>query len=337
MRNVMILMAALASAANASPADTVGEARGAALQADARHALQLLRGVDVHSLSTKDRKFVTCMRARFGVATRPGIAKPHGFADKALSIYQSYWHAALIRPDTRDQQEKRLDASLRKFLNASKSADLDALIDKRVAAEGGHSLEGRTGFLRELMVWGSQKEIETPVDLPGGQYRVKVYYLDDFKSFGWSYYATCGRSSTGGWTTSDGLYVVVPRYDSLDDEQFRVSFLAHEAQHFADKSRFKNLKPWELEYRAKLVEVAFADKTRSDVLESFVDDQGDDPADAHSYADRKLLAELTKRLQLRDVKDLYKVDLKSLQSAARDALLDDSRQRESAGSTSARR
>jgi hypothetical protein len=228
-------IAALTSVAYGTTANTIGEARGAALHADARRARQLLQGVDSASLSAKDRQFVTCLRQRFGSAT-PKTGNPHSFVDRALAIYQFYWHAALMKPDTRGEQEERLDASLRRLLKAPKSTNLDGLLKRRLDWQGVHSLEGRTGFLRELMVWGSQKEVDTEVALPEGKFRVRVFYLDGFKSFGWSYYATCGRSSTGGWTTAQGLYVVVPRYDSLDGEEFKVSFLGHEAQHFADKA-----------------------------------------------------------------------------------------------------
>ncbi|HEV2594910.1 MAG TPA: hypothetical protein VGU01_06900 [Sphingomicrobium sp.] len=329
MLKTIIAMAALVSAAQAIPADTVGQARGAALQADAKRALRLLSGVDPSSLSEKDRKFVICMRARFG-SDAPQRRTADSFADQVLALYEAYWHAALLRPGDRDRQEKRLDAALRKLLKAPRAADLDNLLKQRLAAEGIHSLEGRTGLLRELMLWGSEKEVETSVGLPEGRFRVKVFYLDAFRSFGWSHYATCGRAATGGWTTDKGLYVVVPRYDSLNGEEFQVSFLGHEAQHFADKARFKDLKPWELEYRAKLVELALADTTRSKILDRFVEDQGDNPAEPHSYADRKLVTELVKRLRLHAAKDLYGVDRDSLQSAARAALRDDSHDREAA-------
>jgi hypothetical protein len=321
----------LASAAHASPADTIGEATGAGLQANAKLAVELLKGVNTAALSDKDRKFVVCARERFGSRTPAAAERPRTFTDRALAAYQSYWHAALTQPETREQQEKRLDASLRKLLNAPKSADLDQLVEERIKTDGNHSLEGRTGLLRELMVWSKQDDKLVPVVLPEGQYQVKVRYLDGFKSFGWSHYATCGRAATGGWTTDDALFAVVPRYDSLDDEEFRVTFLGHETQHFADKARFKDLKPWQLEYRAKLVEIALADKTRVKVLTRFVEDQSDDPASPHSYADRKILNELVKRLQLQGAKDLYTVDLKRLQSAAVEALIEDSRRLEAAG------
>jgi len=330
---LLILLAASASAA-AAPADDVGQALGAALQADMPRALQLTKDIDPASLSDKQRQFVTCIRQRFGSSIfRPTAGT--GFADRALRTYQRYWYASVMQPKTRDAQERRLEAELGRLLHAKPGTKMDALepiLAKRLEANGWHSLEGRTGLLRELMIWGKQDEKLVPVDLPDGQYRAKVEYLDGFKSFGWSHYATCGRAATGGWATEEALFAVVPRYESLDGEEFRVSFLGHETQHFSDKARFKDLKPWELEYRAKLVELAFADTTKAKVLDKFVDDQGTDPASPHSYANRAVLSELVKRLQLKSVDELLSVDLARLHAAARDVLLEDSRKRAAAAS-----
>ena len=212
---------------------------------------------------------------------------------------------------------------------------LEPVLAKHLEAAGWHSLEGRTGLLRELMIWGKQDEKLVPVVLPEGQYQAKVFYLNDFKSFGWSHYATCGRAATGGWATQAGLFAVVPRYESLENEEFQVTFLGHETQHFSDNARFKDLKPWELEYRAKLVELSEANVTRARVLTRFVDDQGDDPASPHSYADRSILNEMVRRLQLKGPDELFTVDLTRLQSAARETLIEDSRRREAAGTASA--
>jgi hypothetical protein len=330
MRWAIIFTAMLASAAQASNADIIGEASGAGLQADAKRALQLLKPLDTNVLSKKDRKFVACMRARFSSPVPVHAKGPMTLGERTLAIYKTYWHAALTNPGTRGAQEKRLDAALRKLLHAPRSVDLDPLLEKKLKEQGLHSLEGRTGLLRELMIWNKQDEKPVSVALPEGNYRVKVVYLDGFRSFGWSYYATCGRASTGGWTTNDALYAVVPRYASLDGEEFRVSFLSHESQHFADKARFKDLESWELEFRAKLTEVALADTTRAKVLTRFIEDQGEDPASPHSYANRKILAELARRLGRASPRGLYTVDLARLQSTARETLLADSRRLEAA-------
>ena len=295
-------------------------------------ALQLVKDVDPAALNEKGRNFVTCIRQKFA-SSRFRAAGGRRFSDRALTIYQRYWHASVMEPKTRDAQERRLEVELGRLLHAKPGTKMDALepiLAKRLEANGWHSLQGRTGLLRELMIWGKQDEKVVPVDLPDGQYRAKVEYLDGFKSFGWSHYATCGRAATGGWATEDALFAVVPRYESLDGEEFRVSFLGHETQHFSDKARFKGLKDWELEYRAKLVELAFADTTRARVLGRFIADQGSDPASPHSYANRAVLSEMVKRLSLESANDLLTFDLARLHAAAREVLLEDSRQRQAA-------
>lgn len=78
---------------------------------------------------------------------------------------------------------------------------------------------------------------------------------------------------------------------------FRSVFLTHETQHLADKQRFKDLQPWELEYRAKLAELWAADEAViADRLAKFKDSQSEDPSLAHAYANRRVIAALLSRL-----------------------------------------
>ncbi|HEY6661597.1 MAG TPA: hypothetical protein VIZ66_01615, partial [Sphingomicrobium sp.] len=262
----------LAAAAAAQSPAAISDALGAALQADSTRALTLLDGLDPGSLSSKDQATVICMRQRLG-PTAPAVETAKGITGRALAIYRGYWVAAMARPQAREAEEGKLADALRALLGAPGGTDMNALepiLAKAIEADGYHSLEGRTGLLRELMVWSKQDSRTMRVVLPEGEREVRVELLDGFTSFGWSNYATCGRASTGGWTTDDALFAVVPRYASLDGEEFRVSFLGHEAQHFADKARFKDLKAWELEYRAKLTELAQAKETRAKVLDKFI-------------------------------------------------------------------
>lgn len=330
MKKAALFLIAFSCSASAAPPDPVGQARGAALQANARRAVELVKEVDAALLPEKERHFVTCIRQRFAKEL-PDTASEQSFADRALSTYRTYWHSVLLQLVTREAGEQRLETELTRLLDADAGTRLDALepmIAKRLKSEGWHSLQGRTGLLRDLMMWKDQDEKVVPVQLPEGEYRVRVNYLNDFKSFGWSHYATCGRSATGGWATDQAIFAVVPRYENLDGEEFQVTFLGHETSHFADKSRFPELKSWELEYRAKLTELVFVDQTRSKVLTKFVDDQGDNPASPHSYANRAVLGEMVRRLGLKEAAELYSVDLGRLQSAARLALVEDSRRRE---------
>ena len=238
----------------------------------------------------------------------------------------------MAHPESRADEEKRLAEALRNLLGAPANTDIDALEPLLAAAltkEGFHSLQGRTGLLRELMVWSKQDERQMSVALPEGKREVKVELLDGFKSFGWSGYATCGRASTGGWTTDDALFAVVPRYASLNDEEFSVSFLGHESQHFADTAHFKDLQAWELEYRAKLTELAQANETRGKVLGKFIQDQGDDPASPHSYANRRILNDMIARLHLKSTDELMSADGAAVQSSAVALQREDTRRRTS--------
>ncbi|MEL7312863.1 MAG: hypothetical protein AAFN07_15210, partial [Pseudomonadota bacterium] len=111
-------------------------------------------------------------------------------------------------------------------------------------------------------------------------------------------------------------------------EEFRVTFLAHETQHFLDIEAYPDIESWELEYRAKLMELSMADETRLRVLQKFLEDRGDDPASPHSYANKRLLTELTTRLSVRDTQALRSADPEALRAAAYELFEIDTTRRE---------
>lgn len=251
------------------------------------------------------------------------------FVAEVLGAYRTYWHRGLVNPSDREAAQADLVGRLSTLLSARRPAELsglEPLLAKALERRGFHSLEGRTGPLSELMLWRKQELHQEHVALPDGQVTTPVYYLDDFLSRGWSTYFTCGKTGTGGWTRDDGLYLVVPGYKSLADENFRVNFLAHESQHFYDRRHFPGLADWRLEYRAKLVELALADKTLEKVLTSFASNQGDARADPHSYANKHVLAAVAKRLHLASPAGLAQVTAASLHRAAAAELVADTRQ-----------
>ena len=59
----------------------------------------------------------------------------------------------------------------------------------------------------------------------------------------------------------------------------------------------------------------------------FAGDQESDPASPHSFANRNLLGEMTKRLGLKGAEELLAVDLVKRQTAAAEMLREDSRPR----------
>ena len=84
--------------------------------------------------------------------------------------------------------------------------------------------------------------------------------MEDFATLGWMEYATLGAHHPGGWTEEEGIYCVKKAYD-VNSENFKISYLTHEARHFADKKLWPDLKSADLEYRAKLTELNLAQDT----------------------------------------------------------------------------
>jgi hypothetical protein len=331
------LAASIAPAQAAPPAadDAVAAAIGAALQGDAGRAVRLLRKVPEDQFAPADRTFRACMLRRFDDKTADaessGLGDP--FARQALDLYRAYWRASLLRTDARPSAEVKLLRELRRLLHREDAADLDSLepeLKDRLEKSGYHALLGVTLPLRELMLWTTQDARAVKVELPEGVHTTQVVYLDGFVSMGWSDYATCGRRGTGGWATDKALYAVVPRYKDVDGEEFRVTFLGHETQHFSDYARFPGLPQWELEYRAKLTELAYADTTRTSVLRKFTEDQGDDPQSPHAYADKRVLDSLRQRLSLPASASLDAVPGPRLRAAAADELHADSQRKAAA-------
>ncbi|MBX7482132.1 hypothetical protein [Qipengyuania qiaonensis] len=337
--SILLMVAAPNSPVQSDIQDTTPETAaqlkkgvGAILRADTAEARALLMQIPEQELDKEDRQFRTCALSRLG-PFQARIEHNHHFEEALLARYRQYWNEAAAAGADRDRLEDALRTDLANMLHLERSAQWDSVEAALVAAlgkRGYHAQLGRTGLLRELMVWRKQIEKREQVDLPGGTTQTLVTYLDDFDSRGWSSWFTCDRTGTGGWTTDEGLFVIVPAYKSLDDEHFRINFLAHESQHFADKARYSGLANWELEYRAKLVEVALADTTLVRVLDGFAANQSGNPDEPHSFANRMVLEALRARLGCAEGASLATVPAEKVKAAALGELAADTDARESA-------
>lgn len=304
---------------------------GAVLQADGAKAMAILARSPASEWSEVDQAFGQCVRNRLGnMKSASRLHRPDRVhvRDWVLSVFRSYWKNALLSPENRAMAEADLLDALRSELGVTGGwAETEAVLKERLAAEGTFALFGQTGPLRELMMWTRQSSKTETVMLPEQAFQVRVIYLDGFISLGWTDWATCSRRGAGGWATQKALFAVVPRYKSLDSEEFRVTFLGHEAQHFADLAQFEDLKPWELEYRAKLVELSQVSATRVRVMQKFTEDRSTDPSIPHAYANGQVLGELTRRLGLSDTEALRDVGLEDLHRVAIEALASDTARR----------
>jgi hypothetical protein len=319
------LIASLAPARAAETSTTTPAAKqaiadgvGAILSGDGARARATLAAIPAADFAQADRTSRACIIARLeGRDTVIEPAVKARFVRRLLRVYRRYWSTVeLARPADRPSAERELIIGLRGLIGKAAPRDvsgLEPLITERFSKAGCHGLKGVTPPFRELMLWAREDEHDYDVDLPDGKQAVRVVFINDFVSGGWSSYLSCGRTGTGGWTTSKAIYAVRPDPDS---EDFRVSLLAHEGQHFWDKTHLSEMKPWELEYRAKLVGLARADTIREKLVHAFEANQSDDPASSHGYADRKLLATLRRRLGLPADGDLLTAPRPAVQAAA---------------------
>lgn len=326
----MVLSAmAISSTASAEaphPEERFAIAIGAALQGEGARARLEMLAIPRGSLGDNERKIADCLIQRMAPASRPERRPGQShFAFDVLHAFQTYWHATLSGSHDPNTAEEELRKVLLQLLSRSDNVSLDALapdLEAALRAEGWWSLQGRTGRLRELMLWRVQEERVFDVILPERQFSTRVMLLDDFASLGWGDFATCGKRGAGGWATDERLYAVVPRYASLDGEEFRVTFLGHETQHFADLQDHPELEPWMKEYRAKLVEIAMLNDTRDRVLAKFIEDRGGDRSSPHSFANLRIIDELVRRFNLKAASGLFDVPIHHLNRAGREMLLE---------------
>jgi hypothetical protein len=323
-RAVVILFAGVLHAQ--SPLD---QALGLALQGDAASAVRVL--TQATDLAGEDVEFRGRMIRRFGPAPEPALpAVEDPWIRSLAAAFITYWQRSLTRADERPAAERDLDQQITQLL-CHRPVDADAAeteIRSEARKRGFHTLLGRTQPLRELMLWRKQTVERRQVRLPESQEIVTVTYLDDFLLRGWGHYATCGRRSAGGWATGEGLFAVVPAYKNLNDETFLVRFIAHESQHYADKRRFPNLDSWELEYRAKLAELALAVESQASTLRLICENRGASKDSPHGYANSRIVAELGRRLMASSAEICSGHSPADIRAAARSALLEDSRRRD---------
>jgi hypothetical protein len=339
-----VLVAVVIANAQATPTGSnnqgtaaVDRATGLALQGDAAGAVKALAETRAELFKGDDAEFLTCMLDRFGAAAQPSsdLAITDPWVATLAKNYVEFWQRALTKLNEREEAERELRENTGKLLGhpVASDSEFDAAEDEittEAEKRGFHVLLGRTQPLRELMLWKKTTVERRQVKLPETQQSVTVNFLDDFVLRGWGYYATCSRRAAGGWATDKGLFAVVPAYKSLQDETFSVRFLGHESQHFADKAAFPHLESWELEYRAKLVELALADASQASTVELICENRGASKDSPHGYANGRVVDDVTKvaRLQPRDLCEKKILTGQPLRTAAKQVLLDDSRRRD---------
>ncbi len=247
-------------------------------------------------------------RKRF-VTAEERIEFDDPFITQLYDLYTAYWRSSLLDPASEKRAGKTLISGLARlaksegrktplseYLKGPNTDRLGAFLIETARKKGYHLLLGRTAPLWELMIWKKEEAETYSVEIPSGNFPVKVVFLQDFLLYGWLGYATFDTKHTGGWANADAIYRVSEK-PGPDDEWFQASLLGHEGQHVSDKKRYGDLPGWILEYRAKTTELLLSDKTRPGLLKAFRQEAKDDATVPHVYASYRLLTGLMEKLE----------------------------------------
>ncbi len=270
-----------------------------AMQGDIREAISSLEGVDEDN-SNEAGKLRTKMIDRF---QKREITRYTENADVNLyiDIYQKYWQESMMT----DQPQELLDSMLRgqvvdflmpefpEIREKDSEEDIKSFSEKFLNDRGFESnAYGRTSHLMDLFVWKRSEIRRYRVGLIEDTVEVDVYFMMDPILIGWLDYATFGHAHAGGWATREALYSFPGSYD-LNSEDFKISYLCHEGQHFQDYIDYPNLRSMDLEYRAKLIELIKLEEFFWRKMERFIHNGAPIKEQAHPFANYTLIRQLS--------------------------------------------
>lgn len=270
--------------------------------------------------------------------------------NELLPIYQRYWRAVMLDTSTRMVQDSMLIEAVVGHIARHCSA-LDDPRPTSIKRNWNERLEGllnahhcfaavgKTGPYYDLLLHLKETGTHYSVTTPEDTLEVKVVFMDSVISNGWEGFATMDTYYPGGWATNDALYCAHDSYD-LTSENFTVSYLKHEGKHFADYKRFPELQSADLEYRAKLVELCYADSSMYDLLDFFQRNSAYDPGNGHAYANfcivRNLSRSLFHKQREEDIGAWKKLLVTVVHAEARALLLKNTKDLQAAGALTVR-
>ncbi len=271
------------------------------LQGRCADALEVARRINLATLSPNLRKRVDLFIQRFSSSYR--LKNHRDPIRNLISFYEVYWHEALLERGDHRKLNQKLVSHICRWLHdvrgvriKSRAADtVETRLKQEIEAMGYFCIIGTVGHLRELEIWRKQRTVVKSVTLPETKERVRVFLMSDFLTKGWMAYASMGRFYPGGWAKQEGLYCNTHAY-KLESEKFLVSYLVHEAQHFADYKKFPKLGQADLEYRAKLAEFALSRKTGKEMYRVFASRADYNKKSPHAFSYHCVVRDLAKEI-----------------------------------------
>ena len=279
-----------------------------ALRGDMGAVFEMLELADDHALNAKQRDIKRGYYQRFLYQTEDFDYNTNDL--EIIDMYkrfQNYWRSVIIEHVPQNLADSLFRDEMNHFLKKYYKPELDietidndyyTLFQAYFESKNMHgNAMGKTGHLYDLYLWKEQEEKVYDIDLPEGQtVEVPIVFMRDFISNGWSHYTTFAHSFTGGWATPDKLFCVEESYGSKNEEEFLISYVSHEGQHFSDYTLFPKLKQADLEYRAKLTELALAQTTAHNIIDKFIHHSKKDKSYAHAYANHMVVECLSNKV-----------------------------------------
>ena len=285
---------------SAAEVDTVAKQYIAqALQGDLSEAGALFNDLTKNNGSSLDLALAEQFRHRFIAQDEDDFPESgNPFMDQLLTIYRDYWTQSLLGEMDAEEGTEWLENSLNNYLikhnyiaSLENHNDILSKLESVIHQEGFYAERSLAPPWQDLILWKTQQIKSYDIELTEKVQTVDVVFMDDFLSIGWSDFATLGMTSTGGWAAADALYCVSWAWNQ-DSENFQVSYLKHEGRHFADFDLFPNLRAIDLEYRAKLTELAYASSTLPRLLTKFTANGSANPESPHAFANYRVIRDL---------------------------------------------
>jgi hypothetical protein len=274
-----------------------------ALQGDLSRAESLFTRMNPDTASIFDIELAAQFQARFidqSEVLSPGTGD--AFTDAVISTYRKYWIGTLMGYMSSQEGADFLAASLRRVIfrlgpaeHSSRASDIFEFVGEIFDEKGVHYLDKPAPPLRDLFLWKTEENRKYPVRLTDRTQKVSVTFMSDIYSLGWKQFAALGLVATTGWVEDGRLYCVDSAYDRIS-ENFEVSYLKHESRHLADFNHFPGLQSADLEYRAKLTELAFASTSTRQLLVDFTSKSANNPASPHAYANYRVTREIYREM-----------------------------------------
>jgi hypothetical protein len=290
---ILLLLPASFNTTEAAESPLLLQIQSSALAGDLRPVDEMIANLDETNLDELSVVLLQQYQNRFVTHSESvELLTDNALATRTILAFQDYWRSALTHALSTEQAELKLRQVVGDILHAHQPAkvstgDVYGLLELALLEQGFFSSIGLTPPLRDLYIWSKQEVHVYSVELTDGTEQVEVVFIDKPLVQGWQHYASLDLSGTSGWATPTGLHCMCWSYD-LDSEAFNVSWLKHETRHLVDFRKFPGMAEVQMEYRAKLTELAFYGNTVSAVLRNFANNGSAGSLSAHAQANYRV-------------------------------------------------